>query len=313
MTLRAPPKPPHATASLVGRMLGLIVLLAGFAVAVWVTATNQQAGAIERANPFINQPGEHVVVGSLTVHVRTVGTGQPVTVLVHDDSIAGGALLESTAEELAAGGGTVVVPDLIGYGLSSRLAEPGQVYTSIGQATVLADLIDELELGPVEIAGFGWGAGVAADLAVTRPEVVSRLVLVDASALTQPTTGWHSLMAMPFGLGQAVAYTMEGGSARAETAFLSECPGPADCADPGVVEARRRAAEVPGTAASIRARRATAAASVATDRIGEVSVPVLIVSTTGREAVAGVAELIEGAEIEVVSGPEGLTAAIAGT
>lgn len=310
MTLRAPPKSPNATANLVGRFIGLLILLALFAVVVWATATNQQAGILERSNPFINAPGEHLSVGEAMVHVRTLGSGDAYTVLVHDDTMVGGAILESTAQALADQGRRVIVPDLVGFGLAGRPSEPGRVYSTIGQAETLAGLLDQLGLQEADIVGFGWGGAVAADLTVTRPDLIGRLVLVNTGSLAASPTGWHSLQAAPFGLGRAVAYTREGASDRAEQLFLAECPGPADCDDPAVLEAFRRSVMVPGTSESIRARRASDTASVASDRLGEIDVPVVLVSTSDRAAVEELARRIEGSTIEVVNGQEALVSAL---
>lgn len=311
MTLRAPPKPPHATANLVGRFVGLIILLAGFAAVVWVAATNQQIPLLERSNPSLDPPGDHVKINGLLVHVRTVGQGSEVMLLLHDDSIVGGALLASTAESFADAGRRVVVPDMVGFGLSSRPSEPGRIYSSIGQAETVAAVLDELGEVSVEVVGFGWGGNVAADLTAIRPDLVSRLVMVDTGDLASGRTGWQSLEALPLGVGEAVAHTREGASGRSETLFEETCPGPGDCADPEVMAAFRRTATVPGTARSIRARRASPPASVVADRVEEIDVPVLVVSTTTGAAVEDVAEVFSEATVDVVDGPAALVEAIA--
>lgn len=299
MTLRAPPKPPHATANLVGRFVGLIVLLVIFAGVVWVTATNQQVPVVERTNPLVDAPGEHVSVDGAVIHVQTIGQGNDVTLVIHDDNMAGGALVVPLAESLAEGGRRVVVPDLVGFGLSGRPSSPGRIYSSIGQAETLAAYIAQEGLARVQVVGVGWGGTVAADLAVIEPEAIDGLVLVDVPSLSIDASGWKTMEALPFGVGQAVAYNREGGASAAEDIFLETCPGPADCADPTVLAAFRKAVTVPDTAASIRARRASPVASVAADRIDEIEVPVLIVSTSDRDAVAEISSVFEGASVEV--------------
>jgi len=311
VTLRAPPKPPHSTANLVGRFVGLIILLAIFAAVVWVAATNQQIPALERSDPLVNAPGEHLSINGVVLHVRTFGSGTSATLLLHDDSMAGGALLATTAEELAANGRRVVVPDLLGFGLSGRPAEPDRIYSSVGQAETVAALLDDLSLTGVEVVGFGSGGGLAAELTVIRPGLVDRLVMVDTAALPTPSTGWHSLEALPFGAGEAVAHNREGASAQAEQRFRETCPGPAECGDPVLLEHFRKAVTVPGTAASIRARRASDPASVAADRLEEVSVPVLLLSTSDAADVEELAARFDAASVEVVEGtPTSVAAAI---
>lgn len=313
MTLRAPPKQPHATANLVGRFVGLIILLALFAAVVWAAATNQQIPVVETADPLVNAPGEHLSVNGAVVHVRSFGTGSDVTLLVHDDVIAGGAMLVSTAEELADAGRRVVVPDLVGFGLSSRITEPNRIYSVAGQAETLAAVLDELGVANVEAVGLGWGGDLAAELTVIRPDLVGRLILVDTAELPSPTTGWDSLEALPFGAGKAVSYTREGASAGAEGLFREACPGPGDCEDPFLLEQFRRSVAVPGTAESIRSRRASEPASVASDRLDEVGVPVLLLTSTDAGDVQGLADEFPDASVQVVERtPAALAAAISG-
>ena len=47
-------------------------------------------------------------------------------------------------------------------------------------AAAVADLAKDLRLRQIDLLGFGFGAGVALELAVARPELVRRLVLVAA-------------------------------------------------------------------------------------------------------------------------------------
>lgn len=296
MTLREPPKSPQA-ATLLGRLVGLLVMLALFALVVWTATTNQQAAAIQRSDPFLNPPGEHVVVRELVLHVRTFGAGRDI-VLVHDDSIAGSAPLVALAEDLAEEGRRVIVPDLVGFGLSSRPPEPGRIYSSTGQAETLAALLDELGVGGADVVGLGWGGEVAVELAFARPDLVTSLALVDTPSLPVPTTGWETAAGLPFGVGEAVAYTFEGAAVSAAQSFVDECPVGGDCEDPEVQVAYARAAEVPGTARSIWARRATETAAVAPTRLEEVAAPVAVVVIAGdRQAAEDLAGGFPSAEV----------------
>lgn len=293
-------------------MLGLLVLLALFAVVVWATATNQQITAVERTDPTLEAPGEYVGADGVAIHLRdTGGSGTPL-VLVHDDSVAGGALLGQVATDLAETGRRVVIPDLYGFGFSARPSEPGGRLAVSGQAETLAEVLEELELRSVEVAGFGWGGEVAAELAVSRPDLVSRLVLVDTNGIPRASTGWQQLEGLPFGLGTAIAYNREGGAVSAEERFRSGCPSWADCSDPEVLEEYRNAVTVPGTARSIWARRASEPAAVAPGRLSEVTAPVTVVAvelTPGD--VDALADRFDGAE-SVVTTPNRLAEAITG-
>lgn len=304
MTLREPPKQ-ESTSRVLGRLIGLLILLAGFALVVWAIATNQQAKALERSDPQVHAPGEYVSADGTTLHVTEVGSGTDVSVLVHPDTMAGGLALLPLAQQLAEGGQRVLIPDLLGFGFSPRPSTPGRHYSVTGQSERLAALLDSLEVGSVRVVGFGWGGGVAAELALTRPDLVSRVILVDTAELPADLSGWGSLEGLPFGLGDAISFTREGASAGAEARYLEGCPAGLDCVSN--LESYRRAVQIPGTSRSIMARRASEPASLES-RFDAIEAPVTL-AAVGLSA-ADVAEAAarfsdpEIADIEV----EGLAA-----
>jgi pimeloyl-ACP methyl ester carboxylesterase len=71
-------------------------------------------------------------------------------------------------------GREVILTDNAGVGLSTGTAPQ----TVAGMARDAASLIDALHLGPVDLFGFSMGGHVAQQIAVDRPELVRRLVLV---------------------------------------------------------------------------------------------------------------------------------------
>jgi pimeloyl-ACP methyl ester carboxylesterase len=75
----------------------------------------------------------------------------------------------------------VVRPDMPGFGLTGP--REGR-HTVAGLVESVAALCDELELASVAVAGNSLGGGVAWRLAVERPDLVSRLVLVDSGGAT---------------------------------------------------------------------------------------------------------------------------------
>jgi pimeloyl-ACP methyl ester carboxylesterase len=91
-------------------------------------------------------------------------------VLLLHAGIADSRMWKPQAEALAAAGHRVVAPDLPGYG-EARL-EPGEVDYVAFAAAALA--------GPAAVVGCSFGGRVALELAVARPELVQRLVLVGA-------------------------------------------------------------------------------------------------------------------------------------
>ncbi len=70
-----------------------------------------------------------------------------------------------------------IAPDLIGFG---RSAKGGHLeYTIGGLAGFTAALLETLDVEPVRLAGHGWGALVALELAARSPGRIERLALVN--------------------------------------------------------------------------------------------------------------------------------------
>lgn len=80
---------------------------------------------------------------------------------------------------LAAAGLRVVAPDMRGYNLSSRPSDVA-AYDSDRLATDVRDLIHERGAGSAFLAAHDWGAGAAWAAAMNHPEVVERLVIMNA-------------------------------------------------------------------------------------------------------------------------------------
>ena len=70
----------------------------------------------------------------------------------------------------------VIAIDLPGYGKSSKDPHSGLMSFYAG---VIADLIEKLQIGPVNLAGHSMGGQISMVLALERPELVKRLILVD--------------------------------------------------------------------------------------------------------------------------------------
>jgi 3-oxoadipate enol-lactonase len=99
------------------------------------------------------------------------GEGPPV-LLVHE-GICDSDMWEAQWQTFARAHRTVRC-DLRGFG---RTPIPPERYSN---AADLAELLDALELGPAAVVGVSLGGLAALDLALARPELVSRLVLVGA-------------------------------------------------------------------------------------------------------------------------------------
>ena len=75
----------------------------------------------------------------------------------------------------------LIVPDLPGWGASTRLADADYGYAA--QAERVARFIETLGEGPVDVIGHSMGGGIAAVLAARHPGLVRRLVLMDSGGV----------------------------------------------------------------------------------------------------------------------------------
>jgi pimeloyl-ACP methyl ester carboxylesterase len=112
------------------------------------------------------------------LHVRVIGTGRPV-LLLHGfpDSSLG---FRELCEALSAEGFRAIAPDLRGYGLSDKPAglEP---YRSSAAIADLAALVRWTGNEKVAVLGHDWGGTLSYCLASEHPELVSKLVVINAA------------------------------------------------------------------------------------------------------------------------------------
>lgn len=80
----------------------------------------------------------------------------------------------------------VILPDLIGFGRSPRPS--GRLPAVADVARVLANWMEEQEIGRAHVVGHSMGGQIAAHLAAEHPDRVDRLVLVAAAGIPRPLT-----------------------------------------------------------------------------------------------------------------------------
>src|ERR1700757_4725665 len=117
-------------------------------------------------------------IGDQRLHYVEAGDG-PMVVLLHGfPEFWYGWRLQIAP--LAAAGFRVVAPDMRGYNLSSR---PGDVAAYAGDrlAADVRDLIGALGAESAFLVGHDWGGTAAWSTAMSHPEVVDRLVILDAA------------------------------------------------------------------------------------------------------------------------------------
>lgn len=104
---------------------------------------------------------------------------------------------EPVAAELAADF-RLLCPDLPGCGESEKPPPRRFDYDVDSLAEVIADLYGGLDLGRAAVVGHGLGGAVALSLTAHHPELVSRLVLVDALCHRSPPFWTQRALALPF-------------------------------------------------------------------------------------------------------------------
>jgi pimeloyl-ACP methyl ester carboxylesterase len=117
-------------------------------------------------------------VGDVNLHYVEAGDG-PLVVLLHGFP----EFWYSWRLQIAAlvkAGYRVVAPDMRGYNLSSK-AEKFTDYTADKPAADIRGLIRELGAESATVVGHDWGGSVAWTLAMNSPEVVDRLVILNAA------------------------------------------------------------------------------------------------------------------------------------
>ncbi|CAM3974065.1 2-hydroxy-6-oxononadienedioate/2-hydroxy-6-oxononatrienedioate hydrolase [compost metagenome] len=125
----------------------------------------------------------HVVTlpDGLQLHYQDVGTGEAV-VFIHGSGpgASGHSNFKQNYPAFAAAGYRVIVPDLPGYGASSK---PQTVYSLDFFVSALGGLLDALDIQRCVLIGNSLGGAIAIKLALDQPQRVSRLVLMAPGGL----------------------------------------------------------------------------------------------------------------------------------
>jgi pimeloyl-ACP methyl ester carboxylesterase len=115
-------------------------------------------------------------VGTFTVDTWTAGEGSPVLFLHGYERHPGGAsFLQRLSESHH-----VVAPEQPGYGTSTGFEHIEDIFDLV---LFYRSYVESLGLGPVDVIGHSTGGMLAAELAAIAPQLVNKLVLVDAFGL----------------------------------------------------------------------------------------------------------------------------------
>jgi pimeloyl-ACP methyl ester carboxylesterase len=152
------------------------------------TTFETMSSAATNASPGLREG--YAEVGGARLHYVEAGDG-PLVVLLHGFPEFWYGWREQIAP-LVEAGYRVVVPDLRGYNLSSRPDKFAE-YTADKLADDVHGLIRELGADSAKVVGHDWGGSVAWTLAMDHPEVVDRLVILNAAHPRRLNEGLHNL------------------------------------------------------------------------------------------------------------------------
>ena len=127
-----------------------------------------------RINRRQNLMGQTVSLNGYTISYNKIGHGPQVAVLVHGWG-ASKAWWQHVAEGLVETH-TCYVPDLIGFGGSSKPDQP-EAFHIEHQAAMIAHFIRYLNPGPVYLIGHSMGGMISVTVAHRYPELVERLAV----------------------------------------------------------------------------------------------------------------------------------------
>ncbi|NKY43298.1 alpha/beta fold hydrolase [Nocardia cerradoensis] len=140
--------------------------------------------------------GRAVRVDGREIYFDEAGSG-PVAVLLHGGGPGATGLsnysrnIEALAQRFR-----VIVPDMPGYGKSSKWVDQSDPFGYLGRA--VGGLLDELGVASAHLVGNSYGGAAALRLAMDRPEKVDRMILMGpggiGSSRALPTKGLQELL-----------------------------------------------------------------------------------------------------------------------
>ncbi|MCZ4517485.1 alpha/beta fold hydrolase [Rhodococcus ruber] len=109
------------------------------------------------------------------------GSTDSALVFLHGLGSAGVPAFGAIAVDAAFEGRERLLPDLLGFGFSDRPLDFG--YSLDDHAAAIADLLDQRNLTSVDLVGHSLGGSIATVLAHRRPDLVSRLIVLEPNLL----------------------------------------------------------------------------------------------------------------------------------
>ena len=138
--------------------------------------------------------GQTVAVGDLDIHYHSHGPARgDALVFVHGSGpgASGYSNFKKNIDAFAGAGYRVIVPDLPGFGYSSKPTDLD--YTTVFFSTHLVGLLDGLGIGRFALIGNSLGGAISIRAALDHPDRVSKLILMAPGGIEELET----YMAMP--------------------------------------------------------------------------------------------------------------------
>lgn len=234
-----------------------------------VTSTDNELGT-----------GRTVRVDDRDIFFTEAGSG-PVLVLLHGGGPGASGLSNYARNiEVLARRYRVIVPDLPGYGRSSKHIDQGDPFGDL--AAAIGGLLDALQVPRAHLIGNSYGGAAALRLAMDRPEQVGKLILMGPGGVgttrALPTEGLRSLLSY---------YTGEGPSREKLARFLRDyLVYDASAITDAIIDERYRASVDPEVVANPPLRRPAGPGALRTvwrmdftrdPRLGSVTHPTLVI------------------------------------
>ncbi|WP_425297773.1 alpha/beta fold hydrolase [Nocardia asiatica] len=157
------------------------------------------------------ETGRVIRVGDREIFFGEAGAGPAVVLLYGGGPGASGLSNYSRNVEPLARRFRVIVPDLPGYGRSTKRIDQSDPFG--GSAAAVGGLLDALDIGSAHLIGNSYGGAAALRLAMDRPEKVGKLILMGPGGVgttrALPTKGLQSLLSYYGGDGPSRAKLAE--------------------------------------------------------------------------------------------------------
>lgn len=274
--LQAPPKEVKPS-RIAARFVTLIIFASAAGVVIYTAVVNQQADVAEDVRPVNLDLEDTTVIDGFLTNVRQDAGGASPVVVLHDADIAGGLILDELSMGLGEGYHGVRI-DLPGFGFSTRMPTEGPHHTVARLAQRLAPVLEERFEAPVLVVGVGLGGEVGAELALTRPDLIDGVVMVDVDFWSESRFP-ASLEGLPW-FGKAATYTWETGGRFALPSWAPHCDEGGWCPTAEEVSIRSLIVEIQDTTDSLYGFRSTPDAALAPSNLSEITVPMAYVWST---------------------------------